>query len=103
MQLTIKTAPGRHIELGVSPTDRIRDVKSRIQYQAGINIGQQVLSYHGMTLQDRNTLHDYAIPDLAVIQLSIKRRRALREKMAVQDPFASEISMNSSLGTTVRC
>ncbi|MBR3601472.1 MAG: hypothetical protein IKL49_04010 [Lachnospiraceae bacterium] len=70
-QIFVKTLSGKHITLEVEPTDRIEDVKSKIQDKENISPEQQYLYFADKELEDGNTLQDYSIQKDSTIILCI--------------------------------
>lgn len=69
MQIFVKTLTGKHITLEVEPTDRIEEIKAKIQSKEGIPTEQQRLLYDGKPLEDGQTLQDYNIQRDCTIHL----------------------------------
>ena len=73
MQIFVKTLTGKHITLEVEPTDRVEDVKQKVQDKEGIPTEIQTLTFGGKILEDGNTLQDYSIQKDSTIQLVLKK------------------------------
>ena len=72
MQIFVKTLTGKHITLEVEPTDRIEDIKAKIQEKEAVPTNQQKLSFAGRELIEGNTLQDYSIQKDSTIHLELR-------------------------------
>ena len=73
MQIFVKTPTGKHITLEAEPTDRVEDVKQKVQDKEGIPIEMQTLIFKGKILEEGNTLQDYSIQKDSTIHLVLKQ------------------------------
>lgn len=72
-QIFVKVSSnGKHITLEVEPTDKIEDIRLKIEDKDGISLERQILIFAGKVLEDGNTLQDYSIQKDSTILLEIK-------------------------------
>ena len=96
MQIFVKTLTGKHITLEVEPTDRIEDVKVKIQGKEGLDPNQFTLIFAGTELQDGNTLQDYSIQKDSTLHL-ISIDKPVSGNFGDNDAFQWTISTDGTL------
>jgi len=95
MQIFVKTLSGKHITLEVEPTDRIEDIKAKIQEKEGIVPEIQKLVFAGKMLEEGNTLQDYSIQKDSTIHLEVNKMPEIPETPEdVVEDIPKEIEKN---------
>lgn len=72
IQITVKTTPGKQIDLTVEPGDTILRVKTLIQEKEGIPPDQQRLTFNNQELDEDKTLAEYNITKGSEINLTLR-------------------------------
>ena len=74
IQIIVKTRTGKTITIEVDSTESIENVKRSIQIKEGISPDQQLLTYHGLKLEDEHYLHECDIHDQSTIMLAVHKK-----------------------------
>jgi ubiquitin C len=74
MQIFVKTLAGRHVAVEVAGSERVADLKAKIQDKEGIPAEQQRLIFGGKQLEDASTLDDHGVEKDSALHLVLRLR-----------------------------
>ena len=75
MYIFVNLPTGKTIALEVEPSDTIRNVKDKIQYQEGIPPDQQHLVFRGVALEDHRSLQSYQMVNGSTLRLGLAAKQ----------------------------
>ncbi len=101
MQIFVKTPTGSTITLEVEPTDRIKEVKVKIQDEEGFLLVEQVLVFAGKTLEDENTLQDYNVQKESTLHLLLRLK--IEQKIELSAIEGDTLASLEGQAITVTC
>ena len=67
----------------VEPTDRVEDLKVKIDDATGISWSEQILTFNGTVLEDGNTLQDYNIQKDSTVHLTRRHKVSVESEGAI--------------------
>jgi len=74
MLIKVKSLTGKEIEIDIEPTDKVEQIKERVEEKEGIPPPQQRLVFSGKSMNDDKTGSDYKITGGSVIHLVLALR-----------------------------
>ncbi|KAK0746162.1 ubiquitin-related domain-containing protein [Schizothecium vesticola] len=74
----VRTLTGREIELDVEPSDRVSQIKEKVEEKEGIPPAQQRLIYGGKQMVDDKTAADYQLEGGCTLHLVLALRGGRR-------------------------
>ena len=68
---------GKYIALDVEPSDKIENIKAKIQEKEELPLEEQILFFDKNILENARTLNDYNITDVSILHLILKNSKSM--------------------------
>ena len=99
--LFVKTLTGKTINVNVSVSDTVADLKRKILETEKIPISQQCLIAAGKPLADTDDIHTIGVQNHSVLHLVLRLPSRSPLSLSVQTPTGQSLTVNSNIADTV--
>ena len=104
MQIFVKSVTGKQITINIEPTDRVEDLKAKIQamglFPKDLDLDQQRIIFGGKQLNDGNTLQDYCIEQDSTIYVVL---RLCKPVIYLYPPLPTDVKVSIELPGEFTC